>query len=549
MNRCTHTVLGAIVVVMGWALSAAAQGTNIEAIPPEPGEAPPRLVVGDEIDRLEAELKLPRRFAGHKPRWRVEWRTFTFQHVKGPQTSRYRVVLDGDNAVALVLSGDIHLAAFDPAKARPTLDLPAGRYHMDHFVGPKLDTDPLLERVKEDAGIPVEELQGRRPRDQWIRSDTTLTLLRRQTTPTRDVTNRVTFSVDPVFGYRLDGIYEAVFSEPPVKVRMASHSYCPGIYIPWRENEIYDYTIYTPAEGQPGRYRGWASNLYCIDRCQKLPFADPGFIAYLSKDPEGWSPVLTRNDGVGRATISQCNAGHGPGFSYELPALKQGADGKYVFRATRRLFGLPPEARKHLLEHTDLHQNGATGVFLRIGIPEGFEDQPLDLAKPTRGLIWTGGGPKLAEGIARTGSKSLTVSGRVWPNLPQVILKPNTRYRLEGWFKVVPWTREQLSEARTKDAARRQELQKKGKPLPPAIDWDKAAPQAYIRGDLFEWSPHTGPMLVKQTTSRATGASGSWEHVVLEFDTPAWDPFINISLHAENCLAYLDDFQLAPVTK
>jgi hypothetical protein len=547
MNKFTQTVLCPAVVVMGLALSAAAQGTNVEAILLERGDAPPRLVVGDEIDRLETALKLPRRFAQHKPRWRVEWRTFVFQHVTGPKESRWRVVLDGDNVVALVLSGDIHLAAFTPEQAKPTLDLPTGRYHMDHFVGPKIDTNPLLESVKEDASLSTEEVERHRPRDQWVGSDTTLTLIRRQSTPTREVVNRLTFTVDPVFGYRIDGVYEAAFAKPPEKVKMASHSYCPGIYIPWRENELYDYTIYTPGGGTAGKYRGWASNLYCIDRCQKLPLADPGFIAYPSQDADGWSPCLTRSDGTGTATIGQCNAGHGPGFSYDLPALKPGADGKYRFRATRRLFAVPPEVRKHLLANTDLHQSGATGVFLRIGVVESFEDQPLDLTKPIRGLIWTSNGPKLAEGIARTGNKSLTVNGRVWPNLPQVILKPSTRYRLEGWFKVVPWTAAEIAAAKAGDQKKREALAKAGKPLPPAIDWDKAAPQAYLRGDLFEWSPHTGPMLVKQTTNMATGTQGEWEHVTLEFQTPAWDPFINISLHAENCTAYLDDFQLAPV--
>lgn len=541
---CAVAVLAAM--ALGVIDVAAGQGTNVEAIAVEPSTAPARLVVNDEIDRLEGELKLPRRFAQHKPHWRVEWRTFVFQHVSGPKESRWRVVLDGDNVVALVLSGDIHLAAFDPTKAKPRLDLPTGRYHMDHFVGPKIDTGPLLESVKADGNLSAEDLESRRPRDQWVGSDTTLTLIRRQTTPTRSVTNRFTFTVDPVYGYRIDGEYQATFSQAPTKVKMASHSYCPGIYIPWRENELYDYTIYTPAGATPGKYRGWASNVYCIDRCQHLPFADPGFIAYPSKDPEGWSPVLTRNDGTGPAKIGQCNAGHGPGFTYELPALKQGAEGKYTFRATRRLLGLPPEVRKHLLANTDLHQRGATGVFLRIGMMESFEGQPLDLTKPVRGLIWTSNGPKLAEGIAHTGNKSLTVKGRVWPNLPQVILKPSTRYRLEGWFKIVPWTKEQLAAARAKDTAQREELRKKGKALPAEIDWDKASPQAYIRGDLFEWSPHTGPMLVKQTTNMATGTTGEWEHVTLDFQTPAWDPFINISLHAENCTAYLDDFQLAP---
>ena len=526
---------------------AAAQGTDVLPVAVLPGRDQPRIVLGDEIDRLEGELKLPRRFEGYKPHFHVEWRTFTFQHVTGPKQNRWRVVLDGDKAVALVLSGDIHLAAFTPQQAARRLDLPTGRYHMDHFVGPKIDTHPLLESTPRDANIPPDELKRRQVREEWTGSPGSLTFIRSQSTPSRQVVNRFTFTVDPVYGYRIDGVYKATFSRQPAKVRMAGHSYCPGIYIPWKANELYDYTIYTRAGDGPGAYRGWASNLYCIDRCQRLPFADPGFIAYLSKDGDGWSPCFSRSDGAGPATIGQCNAGHGPGFSYVLPALKAGPDGTYTFVATRRLFALPPEERKYILARTTLHQAGAKGLFLRIGMEEGFEDQPIDLTRPTRGLIWTGGGPPIAAGVAHSGTKSLKIAGREWPNLPQVILQPNTRYRLEGWFKVAPWTAEELAAARAADDKKRQSLAKSGRPLPPAVDWDKLAPRAYIRGDLFEWSPHTGPMLVRQTTDCATGKTDAWQHVSLEFRTPAWDPFINISLNAEHCTAWLDDFCLKPL--
>jgi hypothetical protein len=551
-RRRTDLRFPAILLMAALAASAARGNEGKDATPVEaaPGEAPARLVVGDEVDRLEQALRLPHRFAGYVPAFRVEWRTFAFQHVSGPLEKRWQVVWDGDKFVALVLSGDIHLAAFDPGRARTRLDLPSGRYHMDHFVGPKIDTYSLLESVKDDPSVPADELQRRRPREEWIGAGRALTFVRRQVTPTREVANRFTFTADPVYGYRIDATYEAAFAAPPAgKVRMSSHSYCPGIYIPWKENELYDYTIYTRVGDGPDQYHGWASNLYCIDRCQRLPFADPGFIAYLSKAGDGWSPCYTRSDGAGPSTIGQCNAGHGPAFSYPVPALEAGPDGKYRFRAVRRLFALPPEARRHILERTTLHQSGVKGLFLRMGIVEGFEDQPIDLARPTRGLIWTGGGPPLAEGIARTGTRSLLVGGRVWPNLPQVILKPETRYRLQGWFKVVPWPAEELAEAKKKDQARRDDLAKRGKALPEPTDWAAAKPRAYLRGDLFEWSPHTGPMLVQQTTGSATGASGEWEHVVLDFTTPLWDPFINISINAEYCTAYLDDFQLAPAGK
>jgi hypothetical protein len=54
-------------------------------------------------------------------------------------------------------------------------------------------------------------------------------------------------------------------------------------------------------------------------------------------------------------------------------------------------------------------------------------------------------------------------------------------------------------------------------------------------------------MVEKQSTTRATGKNGSWEHVVLGFTAPAWGPFINITFVADYCTALLDDFALRPI--
>jgi len=58
---------------------------------------------------------------------------------------------------------------------------------------------------------------------------------------------------------------------------------------------------------------------------------------------------------------------------------------------------------------------------------------------------------------------------------------------------------------------------------------------------------HTGQMVVKQTTTRATPDKDGWQHVKPDIDSPAWGPAINIVLHADHCTAYLDDFALREV--
>ena len=92
---------------------------------------------------------------------------------------------------------------------------------------------------------------------------------------------------------------------------------------------------------------------------------------------------------------------------------------------------------------------------------------------------------------------------------------PETRYRLEGWYKVLG-------------------------------DGGKAA-RAYIKGDFYEWSPHSRKWILEQQTSAATSEKDGWQQVSLEFTTPKWDPFINIVFVVEDGKAYLDDFRLARI--
>lgn len=505
--------------------------------------------IAGPLEMTIREAKAPRRFEGYVPQFRVEWRTFTFNHVSGPKERAYRIVWDGDKFVALLQSGDAELAAFRPDAAAKRLNLPTGRYHMDHYVGPKIDFNLFgLGKNKPATNSADAAKWYHSTTETWERAEGQLSLAHRETCPGKESENRLIFSVDPVFGYRIDGLYSITMNEAPTSgVQVLGGAYCPGTYVPWEEHRLYDYAVYSHDQDPPDKFRGWPCSLYGIDRAntRKPVLSDPGFIAYTSHRADGFSPCLTRADGTGPKAMGQCNAGHGPGFSSTATNLVKGADGRYSYRCVRRLFGLPPEMRSYMLARYTQIEANSRGTFVRIGITEDFEDQPFSLTNAVRGMIWTSGEPPISTNVAHSGKQSLTIAGRVWPNLPQVILKPETRYRMEAWYHVVPWTETEKATIREKAAKEREQKKAKGQPVGAETDAGDVSPRAWIDGDLYEWSPHVGPMLVKQRTTDATGAK-EWERVELEFTTPKWDPFINIVFRTEGCRAYMDDFRLAP---
>jgi hypothetical protein len=365
-------------------------------------------------------------------------------------------------------------------------------------------------------------------------------------TDDRVTDHRFTVSADPVFGYRIDGHYDVRFRRQLQGAKWVAPTFCPGCFVPWPEGRVYDRTVHCPAGGG---YRGWANNLLCMDRCDadksKSTWRDGGFIAFLNAKTR-WSACRTRQDGCGDDfTMPVCNAHND--FHVWIPVpedLPRTRDGWYRFQAHHRLLGMPPEITRHVWDRMELIQQGRSGVFVYIGEPCDFEDQPRSLTVPVRGLCWTGGGPTVSTDEARSGKQSLLMSGTSWPNLPQVICEPNSRYRLEAWFKVVPWSDDEKSTARERDASRRVKLARAGKPLPPPIDWDGIAAEAYITAHWYDSSPHHKEWLHKQQTNKATGDKRGWQRVELEFDTPDWNPFVNVVFVVNGSKAYLDDFSL-----
>ena len=74
-----------------------------------------------------------------------------------------------------------------------------------------------------------------------------------------------------------------------------------------------------------------------------------------------------------------------------------------------------------------------------------------------------------------------------------------------------------------------------------------AEPEFHIKADYYEWSPYADKMVEMQMTNKAKPEGDDWQHVVLDFTTPKWGPFLNLTFVSKNCTAYGDDFCLAPV--
>ncbi len=504
----------------------------------------PGICPADEVDDLVEKLQPPARFKDYQPNFRVEQRTFTFQHADGPVTKTWHVVRDGEKYVALVRSGDFNLLALMPDMARTRLEMPTGRYHLDTLAGPVLTTHQFIQKRKDY------KLQGQvklEKTDTWVGGGRTIKLIRRSKSPDREVTNTFVLAVDPVLGYTITGTYRSAWKRIPDKrPKFGGWAFCPGNYTLWPETQVYERTVFSPATGG---YWGWANNLLAMDRVdgdrKRFAWRDGGLIAYLDKDT-GFSPCRTRSGGGGPVAMRLCNAHNDFHIGIDvLKDLQPGQDGRYHVEQVHRLVALPPELTEHLWKKMTLYgSENEKGVMIRIGGVEDFEDQPVSVTRPVRGLTWTSGGPDVVTDRARSGDHSLLLTGRSWPNLPQLSLHPETTYRLEAWMQVVPLTAEQIAARKARDQARRDKAIRKGKTPPPEKDWDDLQPAAWIAADYYEWSPYSNKWLRRMKTNTVTADKSGWQKVSLEFTTPAWDPFCNVVFEVRDCKVYLDDFSL-----
>ncbi len=479
----------------------------------------------DEIDDLAAKVKPEPRYAAYEPDFKAVTKHFTFHHAKGKVEERdLRLVMDGDKYVAALRSGDIMLLAPCPDQAPTGLDfMPTGRLHLDTMPGPSLPTWQFLKPVRSHGSFIYEDGEGGEkgedgmvhPKDSWEGGGQTLTFVRQVVGDDRNVRHTFEFRVDPVFGYVVDGRYRIGLKDLPAgkKAGFRQGTFCPGCYVPWPEASVYERTVFTPdwTDGVVG----YANNLMNMDRVDgnksKTTWRKNGFIGYLEKDT-GWSFVRTRDDSGGVPRMPVCNAHNDFHINIPFPeGLERADDGLFHMRFRHRLMGLPPALTEHVWNAMEMLTLGGPVPIVRIGVLEDFEDQPVALDRPVRGLVWTSHPPALSTEEAHSGKQSLVLVKTSWPNLPQVSLTPKTAYRLEAWMK----------------------------PVGEGV-------RGFVKGDFYEWSPHSREWLKEQQTSVAEGGKG-WQHVVLDFETPAWDPFINIVFVVEGeGTVYLDDFRLAP---
>jgi hypothetical protein len=501
---------------------------------------------GDEIDDLVKKLNPPARFGGHRPQFHFREQTFTFQEPRGPIKRTWRLIMDGNRYVALLREGDIQLLARSPAAAPTVLRMPTGRYHLDNLLGPSLPTHAFIQKKVNYT------LQGRsnvNETDHFRFGGKTMTLVRRYKGGGNEVLSQFALSVHPIFGYMIEGRTKVTFRKPPTTNReTTSGAFCPGCYVPWPNQWIFDRTVFCP--GGTTEYRGWANNLLAMDRVDSkkegFTWRDGGFIAYLNRKT-GWSLCRTRDDGGPDATMSLRTAHND--FHIKIPfpdELAKDEAEREVYQSTHRMFCMPPELTKHVWDNMKLIPVGKEAVIIRIGTKETFEDQPIALTEPVRGLVWTSNEPKLTDRDSYSGKKSLIIKGTEWPNLPQVSLLPNRKYRLEAMFKVKNLTGEERLEHRRQHDLKAARDRRAGQQVEPYVALKKYA-EAYITGHLYEWTPHDKKWLVRQQTSVASGQNSDWQKVELEFTCPKWDAFINIVFVVDSGWAYMDDFSLMRV--
>jgi len=513
--------------------------------------------VADEFDDLIAELDPPARFADHTPDFSVSKQTFTFEHMDGPKTMDFFVVKDADRYVAIVPTtgfhtGTIYVQDFRPTHAPTELDMPSERWHIDTAIGSELQTQAYMP---DGGGEDTFAFEG---------GGETITMVRRykgETTYNRwshrdkkpqrvDATNTLVFRVDPQTGYVVDGTYDVRAERFPKHYQFTSHAQS-GRYAVWPGEATSFRNVATPI-GEQG-YRGYAMNQPAIIR-GRLSCRDGGFVAFLN-DVTGWSSTTTVDGGD--APIGVCNAHADLDLTTAIPAdLPTGDDGLKRWVQKHRLLAMPPEVTKHVWDHMDLmFDDGEKRIVIRLGVVEGFEDQPLPMITRHRGLAFTGPEPDIVTTHAKTGERSMQVHGYQWPNIPQVALKPDTRYRVRAWVKLEPWDEQRRAEEAAKAEARiakeNETRAEKGQPLK---TFDGLGPASFeIRADLYQWTPHGGKWTTEQATNPATNPATAdddgWQLVELVFDSPAWAPFSNIVFLAKNATAYVDDFAFAPVAE
>jgi hypothetical protein len=98
-------------------------------------------------------------------------------------------------------------------------------------------------------------------------------------------------------------------------------------------------------------------------------------------------------------------------------------------------------------------------------------------------------------------------------------------------------TKIQAENAKIKDDTKKTTL--------PAYNGPKPVAEAFLTANLYadDPDPKARPTTRQQTTS-AKGDKPGWQKVMLEFTTPEWDPYIDITFVVDSGQVFVDDFCL-----
>jgi hypothetical protein len=548
--------------------------------------AAPLAAPADEIDDLAKKLNLAPKFHGYKPKFHYSQKTFTIPGPKGDQTVVLRIIQDEDKYVALIADDFIELLEFSPLTAKPAFTMRTGRYGPDNLRGPTIPTGDFLggsRKVRYTRTAP-----GIPPTDHFREGGSSMELVRAVDNAQIKVVSKYEFLVHDVFGYMVQGTTSVQFkpqpppknkdklkagaeaaNEKPKEERFSYTSiFCPETYVPWTTRWTYDRTVFCPAGSTD--WLGWANNTVAIAHAAAgtgsapLTWRDGGFVAFLNAKTDQ-AVCRTRSDGglSGQMTLDGRDQFH---VAIPLPEdLPKDKAERESYSAVQRLFALPPEAGKHIRQNMKLMELGLPAIICRIGEKEDFENQPVPLTEAVRGLAWTTNPPTISTQEAFAGKQSLLIRGQhqmndpfvvSHPDTPPVPLRPAAKYRLEAMLKVenmtesdrlafrqaydVLLTRIDAETAKIKDADKKTPI--------PAYNGPKPVAEAFLTANLFADDPDAKarPVTRQQTTS-AKGDKPGWQKVTLEFTTPAWDPYVDISFVVDSGQAFVDDFSLMRV--
>lgn len=544
----------------------------------------------DMIDELVRTVKPPARFEKHRPDFRIRPVTFRYWSSKNDlELARMKrsdwaalpgccyfldtrhMLMDGDRYVGIISGRGIKLFVTNPDEDANTLVNPGrwiggmGHWHQQFGVdfpwGP--DPRPVQDQARPTAinviGKDTIHIHGCLPTN--VKNNGKTVTLRWHVERTEDFAvaradHRVKISVDPVLGYVVEHSVEYEINRPiPDKrgkpiCRVDYGSLFPwGHTSPWPRfrQSTFDWSFYTPAmkDGAAGKpfavYRNNGASINAIRgrRPERhLWVTGNGLQGYLGNNT-GWGLALTRTDSAEPIHAAVCPAYGEYYVSGPLPRQPD-KDGFYRVHTTRRVTGLPPEICQHIMASANsVFDKNNRSLQVRLS-GEGFEDQPLPLMTPHRGIRyhWPAVPAEVSTEHAHSGRRSLAVKGFPrdqlkdgrFPNTPAAEAPPTSihhaRYKLECWVKVVGEGTEAFIGTYGPGFSTKKEV---GNP------WHVRRPGEESRtvNPVGRWrTPSLGP-------------SDEWQKITMLFKGPRWGRRLVLGFAAIGPgTAYFDDFNI-----